>query len=69
MKAIYKLIGGALGSAILLTNDVAFAYGYAEGDCPPNASSVPELDPTTMAGALALIFAAAVVIHGARRRS
>jgi len=68
MKFFNKMFASAAALSTWLVTSVVFAW-VPEAQPTGGASSVPELDPTMAASALALLTAAALVVYGARKRS
>jgi len=70
MKALNKLVASVAALSTWLVSSVVFAWvPVAQPGGGGTAASVPELDPTMAASALALLTAAALVVYGARKRS
>jgi len=69
MKALNKLVASVAALSTWLVSSVVFAWVPVVQPRGDTAASVPELDPTMAASALALLTAAALVVYGARKRS
>ena len=65
-----KLIFGTMTAALLLMSSSAWAFHLPTFHPPaPKPASVPELDPSAAAAAVALIAGGMAVVHGRRRRT